>query len=184
MLYQHHHEYQWLPPSCWLLGMTYACQLLNVTASPTLGGITSLQVLIGQVPDISFLLHFTFQAPVYYKVDQSEPDSCFPLHSNEKHGHCVGFAEDTGDQFTWKILTDETQKVLIWSSVCSTRCTSPNKRLALSHGEGQETDLTSNSFVYNTISSHGDSGLVPTITFDDLLGRTFLLPGQENVEHK
>ena len=95
------------PPTCWLLCMTYACHLLNVTASPALGGITPLQTLTGQVPDISFLLHFTFWEPVYYKGDQSEPDSHFPSHSNEKHGHWVGFAEDKGDQFTWKILTDD-----------------------------------------------------------------------------
>ena len=52
-------------------------------------------------------------------VDQSDPDSCFPSQSNEKHGHWVGFAKEKGDQFTWKILTDDTQKVLIESSVCS-----------------------------------------------------------------
>ena len=59
-LHQHHHESQWLPTSCFLLCMTYTCHLLNVTASPTLGGITPIQALTGQVPDISFLLHFTF----------------------------------------------------------------------------------------------------------------------------
>ena len=69
--------------------------------------MTPLQTLTGQVPDISFLLHFTFWEPVYYKGDQNEPDSHFPSHSNEKHGHWVGFAEDKGDQFTWKILTDD-----------------------------------------------------------------------------
>ena len=64
--------------------MTYAHHLLNVTASPTLGGIMPLQTLTGQVPNIRFLLHFTFWEPVYYKVDQSQPDSYFPSHSNEK----------------------------------------------------------------------------------------------------
>ena len=62
------------PPSWWLLCMTYACHLLNVTVSPTLGGITPFQALAGQVPDISFLLFFIFWEPIYYKVEQSEPD--------------------------------------------------------------------------------------------------------------
>ena len=69
--------------------MTYACQSLNVTASPALGSITHLQALTDQVPDHSFLLHFTFKEPVYFKVDQSEPDSHFPSNSNEKCGHWV-----------------------------------------------------------------------------------------------
>ena len=80
--------------------------------------------------------------------------------SNEKHGNRVGFAEDKGDQFTWKILTDDTRMVLIWSSVCSATCTSTNKRLTPLHGEGQKTDLTSNSFVYNATSPLEDSGLM------------------------
>ena len=176
------------PPSCWLLCMAYACHLLNVTASLTHGGIIPLQVLTGQIPeqipDVSFLLHFAFWEPVYYKVDQSEPDSCFPSNSNEKLGHWVGFAEDKCDQFTWKILTDDTQKVLIWSSVCSAIHTSTNKRLAPSHGEGQKTNLTSDSFVYEATSSHEDSSLMPTINYDNLPGRTFLLPAQENGECK
>ena len=80
--------------------MTYTCHLLNVTASPSLGGITLLQALTAQVPDISFLLLFTSWESIYYKADQSEPDSHFQSHSNEKCGHWVGFAEDQGDQFT------------------------------------------------------------------------------------
>ena len=141
-----------------------------------------LHTLTGQVPDISFLLHFTFWEPVCYKVDQSETDSHFPSHSNEKCGQCIGFAEDRGDQFTGKILTDDTQKVLIWSSACSAIHTSTKKRLTLSHGEGQKIDLTSDSIVHDTTSSHEDSGLMPTINFNELLGRTFLLAAQENGE--
>ena len=69
--------------------------------------------LSGQVSDISFLLHFPLLEPAYYKVDQSEHDFHFPLHFNEKHGHWVGFPENNRNHFTWKILTDDTQKGLI-----------------------------------------------------------------------
>ena len=46
------------PAHCWLLCMLYVCHLLNATASPALGGLTPLQALTGQVPDISHFLHF------------------------------------------------------------------------------------------------------------------------------
>ena len=75
------------PAHCWLLCMQYVCNLLNATASPALGGLTPLQALTGQVPDISHFLHFSFWEPIYYKVDESEPDHRFPSQSNEKRGH-------------------------------------------------------------------------------------------------
>ena len=36
-----------------------------------------IQALTGQVPDISHFLHFSFWEPVYYKVDENEPDHRF-----------------------------------------------------------------------------------------------------------
>ena len=72
---------------CWLLCLVYVCALLNVTASPTLNGITHIQALTQQVPDISHFLHFSLWEPVDYKVDENEPDHKFPSHSNEKEGH-------------------------------------------------------------------------------------------------
>ena len=46
------------PAHCWLLCMLYVCHLLNATASPALGGLTPLQALTGQVPDISHFYTF------------------------------------------------------------------------------------------------------------------------------
>ena len=51
------------PAHCWLLCMLYLCSLLNATASPALGGLTPLQALTGQVPDISHFLHFFILGP-------------------------------------------------------------------------------------------------------------------------
>ena len=53
-------------------------------ASPALGGLTAIQALTRQVPDISHFLHFSFGETVYYKVDENEPDYRFPSQSNEK----------------------------------------------------------------------------------------------------
>ena len=49
------------PTSSWILCLTYVCVLLT---APALGGITTLQALTGQVPDISFILYFSFWEPV------------------------------------------------------------------------------------------------------------------------
>ena len=174
------------PAHCWLLCMLYVCHLLNATASPALGGLTPLQALTGQVPDISHFLHFSFWEPIYYKVDESEPDHRFPSKSNEKRGHWVGFAENKGDQLTWKILTDDTNTIIIRSAVRSATKTSPNLRLDPPQGEDQPQDLTSDVFVYGRPNPDGSDNTppMPIINFDDLLGRTFLLPMDENGERK
>ena len=174
------------PAHCWLLCMLYVCHLLNATASPALGGLTPLQALTGQVPDISHFLHFSFWEPIYYKVDESEPDHRFPSQSNQKRGHWVGFAENKGDQLTWKILTDDTNTIIIRSAVRSATKTSPNLRLDPPQGEDQPQDLTSDVFVYGRPNPDGSDNTPPMsiINFDDLLGRTFLLPMDENGERK
>ena len=174
------------PAHCWLLCLVYVCSLLNVTASPTLDGIIPLQALTEQVPDISHFLHFSSWEPVYYKVDENEPGHRFPLQSNEKRGHWVGFADNKGDHLTWKILTDETQQIITRSAVRSANKTFPNLRLDPPKGEDQPQDLTSEVFVYGRPHPDGseETPLMSTINLDDLLGMTFLLPMDENGERK
>ena len=48
------------PAHCWLLCLLYVCSLLIVTSSPALGGLTPIQALTGQVPDISHFQHRFF----------------------------------------------------------------------------------------------------------------------------
>ena len=105
------------PACCWLLCLRYICVVLNHLASPTLQGICPVQALEGTTPDISFMLHFSFYEPVYYRIDSSEPDLNFPSSSNEKKGYWVGFANNQGDHLTWRILTEDTQKIIICSGV-------------------------------------------------------------------
>ena len=116
--------------------MQYICVVLNHLASPTLQGISPVQALQGTTPDVSFLLHFSFYEPVYYRIDSSEPDLNFPSSSTEKKGYWVGFADNQGDSFTWRIFTDDTQKVIICSGVRSALRTTTNQRLASPSGEG------------------------------------------------
>ena len=90
----------------------------------------------GTTPDISFLLYFSYYEPVYYRIDSSEPDLNFPSSSNEKKGYWVGFANNQGDCLTWRILTEDTQKIIICSGVRSALRTTTNQRHASPSGEG------------------------------------------------
>jgi hypothetical protein len=48
-----------------------------------------------------------------YKFDNSD----FPSDSREKRGHFIGISESVGHAMTFKILTDNTLKVIHWSNV-------------------------------------------------------------------
>ena len=114
------------PACCWLLCLQYICVVLNHLASPTLQGICP----------VSFMLHFSFYEPVYYRIDSSEPDLNFPSSSNEKKGYWVGFADNQGDSLTWRILTEDTQKIIIHSGIQSALRSTTNHCLASPSGEG------------------------------------------------
>ena len=124
------------PACCWLLCLQYICVVLNHFASPTLQGICPVQALQGTTPDVSFMLHFSFYEPVYYRIDSSEPDLNFPSSYNEKKGYWVSFDDNQGDSFTWRILTEDTQKIIICSGVRSALRTTTNQHLASPSGEG------------------------------------------------
>ena len=85
-----------------------------------------------------------------------------------------------------EILTDDTNTIIIRSAVRNTTKTSPNLRLDPPKGEDQPQDLTSDVFVYGRPNPDGSDNTPPMsiINFDDLLGRTFLLPMDENGERK
>ena len=193
------------PACCWLPCLQYICVVLNHLASPTLQGICPVQALEGTTPDISFLLHFSFYEPVYYRIDSSEPDLNFPSSSNEKKGYWVGFADNQGDSLTWRILTEDTQKIIICSGVRSALRTTTNQRLASSSGEGTTLPFpipypkqSSNSLPLDPLdastpnfeqfvkrqSGEDEDHPIPMANIDipNLLGRSFLLPPEDNGE--
>jgi hypothetical protein len=97
----------WAPAYTWLLCLMYVCFLLNNTWCEAIDDIP-IRMSTGSTNDISPLLCFQFWEPVYYKLD----DSDFPSDSREKCGHFVGISESVGHAMTFKILTDETLKVI------------------------------------------------------------------------
>ena len=193
------------PACCWLLCLQYICVVLNHLASPTLQDICPVQALEGTTPDISFMLHFSFYEPVYYRIDSSEPDLNFPSSSNEKKGYWVGFADNQGDRLTWRIITEYSQKIIICSGVRSALRTTTNQRLASPSGEGttlpfpipypqqsrnslpldplDESTPNFEQFVNSQSDEDEDSPIhMANIDISNLLGRSFLLPPEDNGE--
>ena len=176
------------PANCWLLCLIYVCYLLNHIACST--------------PDISIILHFTFYQPVFYATY----DPHFPSESEERAGYWVGFGEHCGDAMTHKILDHDTQKVIYRSAVRPKKSSTPNHRLAPHGGEvstssdPSEGKISSGSplgapecyspeqkaltVFIRSRDEENPSGSKPMPTFDpsDLIGRTFLLPPEENGE--
>lgn len=161
------------PAYTWLLALIYVCFILNHTASGTIGWRAPLEVLTGSTPDISPLLRFQWWEPVYYKVD----DADFPSESRELRGHFVGIAEHVGHAMTYKILTDDTQKVIFRSNVRSALDPmAPNQRLDPLNENPQ-----------HIIRSRHDSGdgpirqvSTPITDVHDLIGRVFTMDSAED----
>jgi hypothetical protein len=166
------------PPSTWLLCLMYVCFLLNNTWCEAISAVP-LRMSTGSTNDISPLLAFHFWEPVYYKLD----DSDFPSDSREKRGHFVGISESVGHAMTFKILTDDTQKVIHRSNVRSA-LNPDEKNLRLD-------PLSSSDIVAPVIKSRHDSAddgeilsPMPVIDPSELIGRTFLKDQEDGQRHR
>ena len=191
---------------CWLLFLQYIVVVLHHLASPTLQGICPVQALQGTTPDISFMPHTSFYEPVYYRIEFSEPDFHLPSSSNEKKGYWVGFAANQGDSLTWRTLTEDTHMIIICSGIQSALSTTANQCLASPSGEGTTLpfsipypQLSKNSlpldpfdastpnfeqFVNCQSGEDEDNPIhMANIDIPNLLGRSFLLPPEDNGEH-
>ena len=186
------------PANCWLLCLIYVCYLLNHIARSALDGKIPLIALTGITPDISITLLFTFYQPVFYATyDQHFPSG------EERAGYWVGFGEHCGDAMTHIILDHDTQKIISRSAVRPKKSSTPNHRLAPHGGEVSASsdpseDKTSSGSLLGSpegsspaptvfIRSRDEENLsgsktVPTFDPSDLIGRTFLLPPEENGE--
>ena len=190
------------PANCWLLCLIYVCYLLNHIACTALDGKIPLLALTGITPDISIILLFTFYQPVFYATY----DQHFPSESEERAGYWVRFGEHCGDAMTHKILDQDTQKIIYRSAVRPKKSSTPNHRLAPHGGEvstssdpsegkissgsplgapeGSSPEQKTPTVFIRSRDEENPSGSKPMPTFDpsDLIGRTFLLPPEENGE--
>ena len=133
-------------------------------------------------------------------------DQHFPSESEERAGYWVGFGEHCGDAMTHKNLDHDTEKVIYRSAVRPKKSSTPNHRLAPHGGEVPASSDTSEDKIssgsplgplegfsptqnHPTVSlssryEENPSGSKPMPAFDpsDLIGRTCLLPFEENGE--
>ena len=94
----------------------------------------------------------------------------FPSDSTEKVGRFVGIAESVGHALTFKILTEDTNKIIFRSKIRSA---------STPHGKNIRIDSIDNKSTPKVLKSKHDGELeqgksMPTIEPGDLIGRTFL----------
>ena len=142
--------------------------------------------------DISIMLLYTFYQPVLYATH----DEHFPSESEERAAFWVGFGEHCGDAMTHKLLDKIAQKIIYRSAVRPITKSNPNHRLDIDGGEsgasmgdseGSKTTKTPKVptvFIRSRQENAGPSIIKPMPEFDpdNLIGRTFLLPPQDNGE--
>ena len=149
-----------------------------------MNGSIPLLVLYGITPDISILLLYTFCQPVFYATH----DQHFPSESEERAAFWVGFGEHCGDAMTHKLLYKITQKIIYRSAVRPLTKSNPNHRLTEDGWEAstskQPSSIIPTIFIRSQQDDADQSHIKPMPEFDpdDLIGRTFLLPPQENGE--
>ena len=97
-----------VPNDCWLLCLEYVADIMNVTAVESLNWRTPLERLTGQTPDSSIVMIFEFFDEIYYRRDSAS----FPSDTTELKGRFVGFSKHVGNAMTYKILTEDTRKII------------------------------------------------------------------------
>ena len=149
--------------------------------SPLLGDLgwpVTLGMLYGVSPDISIILLYTFYQRVFYATHNQS----YPSASEERAARWVGFGEHVGDALTHKLLDDDTKKILYRSAVRPSDSAHPNKRLVSDGGESSQTPKPIVFFRSRQDNSQSATKPMAEYNPDDLIGRTFLLPKNEQGE--
>ena len=163
------------PADCWLLCMIHASYILNHLSCEALGGNVPLGMLYGVSPDISILLLYTFNQPVFCATHNQS----YPSSSEERAARWVGFREHVGHALTHTLFDDNSKKILYRSAVRPSDSAHPNRPLV---SDGGESSQTPKPIVFvRSRRDDNQSATKPMAEYnpDDLIGRTFLLPKNE-----
>jgi hypothetical protein len=95
------------PENCWLLACEYITDVHNLCADESLNYQIPRELRHGGLQDISAFLEYRFYEPILYL----DSDTSFPS-SKEKPGWWVGVASNVGDALTFKVLTEDSNKVI------------------------------------------------------------------------
>ena len=158
--------------------MIHVSYILNHLSCEAFAGNVPLGMLYGVSPDISIILLDTFYQPVFYATHNQS----YPSVSEERAACWVGFGEHVGDALTHKLLDDDTKKILYRSAVRPSDSAHPNKRLVPDGGESSQTPKP--IIFVRSRQDDSQSATKPMAEYnpDDLIGRTFLLPNNEQGE--
>ena len=129
-------------------------------------------------PDISIILLYTFYQPVFYATHNQS----YPSASEERDARWVGFGENVGDALTHKLLDDDTKEILYRSAVRPSDSAHPNKHLVSEGGESSQTPKPIVFVMSRQDNSQSATKLMAEYNPDDPIGRTFLLPKNEQGE--
>ena len=172
------------PPEAWYLVFEYVAFIMNRTAKEKLGWRTPVEALTGNTPDVSILLHFTFWEPVFIK-NYDGSGKCFPSESNEIIVRFVGFSETVGHSMTFKVFNESTKQVLYRS--CLRKINKAVDILNVPHynpgtpaEQGDPDDEDIPEIIKIRGSSEDNLRRTPSFSPEELIGRTFLLPPEDD----
>ena len=155
-------NYRNVDPEAWLLCLQWVADVMNHTAEKSLGWRPPLEVLTGQTVDISIIIcGFLFWDVVYVHRYKEKGYSGQPgsTKSDEIRGRFVGFAWSCGHELTFKILTDDTKKIIHRSRV----------RLAKEGVNNLKLDVESGAIPERVYikSKRDDESILPTIDLSE-----------------
>ena len=144
----------------WLLCTKWVADVMNHTAEKSLDWRPPLQVLTGQTIDISIMLCFMFWDVVYFSRydDADYRGQVGSKKSSEIRGRFVGFAWNVGHALTFKVLTDDSNKVLSRSQLRLAKVGENNLKLDVEAGAVPE-----RIYIQSKRDSEGDDVILPTI---------------------
>ena len=159
------------PAEFWLLCTLYVIQLLNHMIN--VSGNIPLSQVTGQVTDVSAYLSFHWWQDVLYETPTKQ----------EALGKWVGVSDHAGDALTYLILTHDTQQVIIRSNVRpANEPHHPNRRLLPLHASPSPSHVSGHPILHSlsdALDVDASQLQLPTFSPDELIGRTFIMEGED-----
>ena len=130
----------------------------------------------GVMPDISAMLEYHFYKPVYYKAVKP----AFPGENTELQGWFVGISENVGHAMTYLILT-QNNTIVEWSVTRTASMPGAFQNMKANYEKGLFKGKQDEEFVHSVMEDRVNAGgQLPTIDPDELIGRTYIEPPQDD----
>ena len=150
----------------------WVADVMNHTAEKSLRWKPPLEILTGQTIDISICLCFLFWDVVYCSccAENDYHEQVGSEKSDEIRGRFVGFAWDIGHTLTFKVLTDDTRRVIKRSRLRLSKSGENNLKLDAAAGAVPE-----HIYICSKRDDEGDGVTLPTI---DMSMNPFIIDGE------